>query len=220
MAKVKDRIQIRRDLSTTWQTANPILLAGEYGLETDTLLIKIGTGTTRWNNLRYLNKLDSRYFVMGDDGQLTFSSDFDNLVDSFIKDGDTIQQLMITNNPELPQEIANKQYVDQAIAAIGTMNRRVVTELPTSETADENIIYLIKENNAYREYMLIEGRLEAIGEGASIIPVATTNTIGGVRASQDISINQDGFMTINRVSTSTLYVPDGDSFTIYGGKAT
>ncbi len=220
MSKVKDRIQIRRDLAATWRTANPTLLAGEYGLETDTLLIKIGTGSTPWNDLRYLNKLDSHYFVMGDDGQLTFSQDFEDLIDSFIKEGDTIEQLIITNSPELPQEIANKQYVDQAVAAISTMNRRVVTELPTSETADENIIYLIKENNAYREYILIEGRLEAIGVGAQIVPVATTNTIGGVRASSDVGINQDGFMTINRVSTSALYVPNGDSLTLCGGNAT
>jgi hypothetical protein len=67
--------------------------------------------------------------------------------------------------------------------------------------------------------MLIDNQMEKIGSGNTIIPVATSQSLGGVRASEDISISQDGFMTINRVSTSTLYVPNGDTFTIRGGNA-
>jgi hypothetical protein len=65
---VRATLQIRHDTSSNWVTRDPVLAEGEYGLETDTLLIKIGTGSTPWNDLRYLNKLDSHYFVMGDDG--------------------------------------------------------------------------------------------------------------------------------------------------------
>jgi hypothetical protein len=36
-------------------TANPTLLAGQFGLETDTNLLKIGTGITAWNSLPYIN---------------------------------------------------------------------------------------------------------------------------------------------------------------------
>jgi hypothetical protein len=35
--------------------ANPTLLAGQFGLETDTNLLKIGTGNTAWNSLPYIN---------------------------------------------------------------------------------------------------------------------------------------------------------------------
>lgn len=218
MANVKDRIQIRRDSANTWKEYNPILMSGEYGLETDTLLLKIGDGQTRWNNLRYLNKLDAKYFDYKDD-EITFNDAFESLLNSFIKSGDTIEQLFITNNPTLPEEIANKQYVDNAIATIGVLKRKVVNTLPADEDADENTIYLIKENNIYKEYMLIDNHLEKIGGGMTLMP-ATASELGGVRSSADISVSQNGFMTINRVSTSTLYVPDGDSFTIYSGNAT
>jgi len=193
-------------------------MSGEYGLETDTLLLKIGDGQTRWNNLRYLNKLDAKYFDYKDD-EITFNDAFESLLNSFIKSGDTIEQLFITNNPTLPEEIANKQYVDNAIATIGVLKRKVVNTLPADEDADENTIYLIKENNIYKEYMLIDNHLEKIGGGMTLMP-ATASELGGVRSSADISVSQNGFMTINRVSTSTLYVPDGDSFTIYSGNAT
>ena len=47
------QIQIRRGLSTAWTSANPMLGAGEFGLETDTGKIKVGDGTTLWNSLSY-----------------------------------------------------------------------------------------------------------------------------------------------------------------------
>lgn len=47
------QIQIRRDTSTNWTSANPILAQGELGLETNTNKIKIGNGTTAWNSLNY-----------------------------------------------------------------------------------------------------------------------------------------------------------------------
>ena len=47
------RIQIRRDVALKWSINNPILLDGEIGYETDTTYIKIGDGTTYWNDLSY-----------------------------------------------------------------------------------------------------------------------------------------------------------------------
>jgi hypothetical protein len=48
------QIQVRRDTAANWTSANPTLVAGELGLETDTLLLKIGNGSTAWNSLAYL----------------------------------------------------------------------------------------------------------------------------------------------------------------------
>jgi hypothetical protein len=36
-------------------TANPTLLAGQFGLESDTNLLKIGNGSTAWASLPYIN---------------------------------------------------------------------------------------------------------------------------------------------------------------------
>lgn len=49
------RIQLRRDDSANWALNNPILLSGEIGYETNTTYIKIGDGTTPWNDLPYWN---------------------------------------------------------------------------------------------------------------------------------------------------------------------
>jgi len=47
------RWQTKRDLAATWTTNDPILLAGEWGYETDTGKYKIGDGTTAWTSLLY-----------------------------------------------------------------------------------------------------------------------------------------------------------------------
>jgi hypothetical protein len=48
-----DIIQIRRDTAANWTSAKPTLTQGEIGFETDTLKMKIGTGSTAWTSLAY-----------------------------------------------------------------------------------------------------------------------------------------------------------------------
>ena len=47
-------IQLRRDAAATWTSVNPVLAAGEVGLETDTRLMKAGNGSSTWTALPYL----------------------------------------------------------------------------------------------------------------------------------------------------------------------
>ena len=47
------QFQFRRGLASEWTSANPVLAAGEMGIETDTHKIKIGNGTTNWGLLTY-----------------------------------------------------------------------------------------------------------------------------------------------------------------------
>jgi hypothetical protein len=51
---VVTQIQVRRGTAAQWTSANPTLAAGEQGFETDTLKLKIGTGSTAWNSLAYV----------------------------------------------------------------------------------------------------------------------------------------------------------------------
>ena len=46
-------MQQRRDTAANWTSANPTLLAGEIGIESDTNKIKLGTGSASWTALGY-----------------------------------------------------------------------------------------------------------------------------------------------------------------------
>lgn len=50
---IKTTFQFRRGLAATWTSKNPVLAYGEPGFEKDTYRLKIGDGTTAWNDLAY-----------------------------------------------------------------------------------------------------------------------------------------------------------------------
>lgn len=53
-AQIKTRILLRNDVATAWTTANPVLMKGEIGIETDTNKFKIGDGLKAWSALSYV----------------------------------------------------------------------------------------------------------------------------------------------------------------------
>ena len=56
---LQGRVKNRFDTAENWATINPILLGGEFGVESDTGLFKVGTGKNRWNTLAYQNPISS-----------------------------------------------------------------------------------------------------------------------------------------------------------------
>lgn len=228
---VKVTLQIRHDEAADWVTRNPVLAQGEYGLETDTFLIKIGDGVTDWINLPYLNKLDASYFKWNSDGTITFSDSFMNKIHALeAAAGQAITQLIVTEPPVNDTDVPNKKYVDDMIAQSGHLKREIVETLPNAANADPNTLYMMLATSGdhYEEYMIINGNWDMVGStgdggsGAFTLEVATNARLGGVKSSTDddfIAVNQQGFMTLNRVSTSKLYVPTGDTLIIYGGTA-
>jgi hypothetical protein len=47
------QLQFRRGTSAKWTAVNPVLAAGEMGIESNTNLFKIGDGVTSWTSLPY-----------------------------------------------------------------------------------------------------------------------------------------------------------------------
>lgn len=223
-------LQIRHDSKDDWIARNPILAEGEYGLETDTQLIKIGDGIHDWLHLPYLNKLHDKYFTQSEDGTLTLSQEFTNTIATLeAAAGQAITNLTITNPPVNDTDVPNKKYVDDRITQSGHLKREIVVSLPEAASADPNTLYMIlaSSNDHYEEYMVINGIWDMVGStgdgsAGQAYDVATTSRLGLVKAStQDgfIDVTQEGFMTLNRVPVSKLYIPTGDTLIIYGGTA-
>lgn len=69
---VKTKLVLRNDLAANWTANNPVLLAGEFGVENDTNYFKIGDGTTAWNDLAYANAqapVAAHYEIAAQDGE-------------------------------------------------------------------------------------------------------------------------------------------------------
>lgn len=232
---VKVTLQIRHDEAEDWVTRNPILAAGEYGLETDTFLIKVGDGVTDWIHLRYLNKLNATYFKYMTDGSLTFSDSFAQDITNIIANAGGSAQIVISDDPTEDTDPVNLRYLQQAIAEAilnaHHLKRQIVNSLPSAISADPDTLYMVlaQSGDHYEEYMVINGTWDMVGStgdggssGGFQLEVATEMRLGGVKASQladQINVTNEGFMTLNQVATTKLYVPTGDTFIIYGGSA-
>lgn len=64
---------------------------------------------------------------------------------------------------------ATKTYVGEQISNTDHLKREIVTEIPKPETADKNTIYMLKiesvtGNDKYREYLLIDGTVQCVGD--------------------------------------------------------
>jgi len=244
---------------------------GEFGLESDTLKLKIGDGHTAWHSLAYItnnsngsNTFDPTYFTTDMNGNITFVASFANTL--VTKDSNNIVNDLLVNTPNDSANVlsaVNKTYVDQKIqTAIDDTNhlkRTIVDSLPFPAEAEENTIYMILDSNTesgdrYKDWMLIDGSFVLVGDTsvnlknlisgvtktpghlvsiaddnslidsgyeASRLEIATSTTLGVVKSGNGSQIKSDpgynhiivdnsGFMTVNHVSTTTLYVPDGD----------
>ncbi len=69
------KIKIRRDIINNWESENPILSSGEFGLEKDTRKLKIGDGSTAWNDLDYIvtDIPEGTYAELDGDGHISTS---------------------------------------------------------------------------------------------------------------------------------------------------
>ena len=67
------QIQLRRDTAANWTSANPTLALGEFGMETDTMLYKIGDGTTAWNSQAYAELAGTDKFTINEQTGTTYT---------------------------------------------------------------------------------------------------------------------------------------------------
>jgi hypothetical protein len=104
------RLQLRRGTASQWTSANPILAAGELGVESDTNLFKFGNGSTTWTALAYANNSDVAIGEISQDAINNALSMGAGLSKTYDDGANTIT---IT----VDSTIATKTYADDAVTA-------------------------------------------------------------------------------------------------------
>lgn len=84
------RLVTRNDLSVNWESANPVLLKGEMGYATDTLVLKIGDGETRWNDLAPFN-------CGGSPAEQNFAAHYEGIAEEGESDAEAISRILGEN---------------------------------------------------------------------------------------------------------------------------
>ena len=118
MAELRTRIVLRHDTAAKWTEINPVLKAGELGIETDTGLMKVGNEVSTWTALDYVNKFDAvssaaHYDVEATEGQ----EDLDAIA---AKLAEMNAEAKLDDVAIVKREIANEKYSYTAYIHNGT----------------------------------------------------------------------------------------------------
>ena len=150
------RILIRKDTAQNWHDNNPMLYPGEFGVETDTLKIKMGPLVvspavgTAWNSITtYLNVVPS---------------DFNTIIDGYLQVtdlNDTVAALDGVQNLLIPN--------DSIIFEGATADSYELTLQATDPTADRTII--IPDNS---------GTIALTTNNLSVFASTTSSQLAGV----------------------------------------
>ena len=110
-------IQIRRDTAANWTSANPTLAQGELGLETDTLKIKAGDGSTAWNSASYL---------INTGGYASYSDTTANFTGNLQKSGSPVVTAAYTGDVDVTGELIVDSYNETYAAVTSSSNATTV----------------------------------------------------------------------------------------------
>lgn len=132
---LKARLKNRIDTASNWENANPTLLKGEIGIESDTGYVKAGDGSTAWNNLGYLSApgLDipetdlSNYVTLNSTQTITGTKTFSGTLDSSGDVNFSSSSNVIVPTPTAAYHAATKKYVDDSISGLHSLTTASVT---------------------------------------------------------------------------------------------
>lgn len=216
------RIQLRNDTAASWQNSTVVLLPGEFAVENDTGLFKIGNGTDVFKDLKYANKAGEA------------SQELENLKAQI---------------GEIPEGKTIIQMIEEAAASGGTVTWDDIENKPTKVSAFENDAnyltgqslsnYATKDDlNAKQDKLtagnnitIVDGVISATGgSGGSsavesvngqtgVVNIAASDLITPSSAANKVSIAEDGTLEVNSLTFDKIMQSEGDEIILSGGGA-
>ena len=233
------RVQMaqRKDTAANWTAANPILLSGEIGYETDTKKFKIGDGSTNWNSLAYLpipdgsgNLTITGTLEIGSTGALKFEG----------STADAFETTLAVTNPTADRTITLPNVTGTVITTgdtgtvtssmlldgtISNVDISTTAEIAVSKLADGSARQLLQTDAAgtgveWTNNVDIPGTLDVTGAAVfdSAVTVQGNLTVNGTTTTIDTQnlIVEDKNVIIGQVTTPTDITADGGGITLKG----
>jgi hypothetical protein len=151
----------RRDTAANWTAQNPTLLAGEIGIESDTLKWKVGDGTAAWNSLAYIPGLSISAYPLVD---ADIASDAEIAV-SKLASG-TARQLLQTNAAGTGVEFASNIAIPGTLAVTGNVTFQGDLTVNGTETIINTQTLAVEDKNI--ELGKVASPTDATADGGGI----------------------------------------------------
>ena len=193
-------IQIRRDTATNWTSANPTLAQGELGLETDTLKVKAGDGSTAWNSASYL--IDTGGYAAYSDATANFTGNLQTsgspvVTAAYTGDVDVTGELIVDSYNETYAAVTSSSNATAVNCEAGNAFSHTLTENttftfsnpPASGTAFSFSLEIIQDGSA--------SGFTVTWPGAVDWPAATAPTLTAAASAKDVFVfyTRDGGTT-------------------------
>jgi hypothetical protein len=176
------RIQVRRGTSSEWTSANPVLAAGEMGVETNTNLFKFGNGSSTWTALSYANNSDVAIGEISQDAINTALTMGSGLTKTYNDGANTITIAVDS------AVVATVAYVDSAVSGI---NNSLSGYLETGDRGTANGVASLDGN-----IKVPEAQLKLTG-------LTTNITTSGNLEGQNLTLAGDLFVNGTTVTLDT-----------------
>ena len=193
-------IQIRRDKAANWTSANPTLAQGELGLETDTLKVKAGDGSTAWNSASYL--IDTGGYAAYSDATANFTGNLQKsgspvVTAAYTGDVDVTGELIVDSYNETYAAVTSSSNATAVNCEAGNAFSHTLTENttftfsnpPASGTAFSFSLEIIQDGSA--------SGFTVTWPGAVDWPAATAPTLTATASAKDVFVfyTRDGGTT-------------------------
>lgn len=203
------QIQLRRGLSSQWNSSNPILAQGEPGLELDTGRIKIGNSASTWTQLSYSTTLGEDYLsLIAASANFLTKSDASNIYAplgsaSFVGTPTAPTANAGTNTHQIATtafvrtEVTN--LIDSAPGALDTLNELAAALGDDPNYAVSTASYIATKldiNNASATYLSISNA------ALTYVPISASSNI----VDNYIPISSS-YAYLTRDDASSLYIP-------------
>lgn len=195
------RIQVRRGTASQWTSVNPILAAGEMGVESDTNLFKFGNGSSTWTALAYANNSD---VVIGEISQ--------DAINAALVVGDGLTKTYNDGANTITIAVADSYFTELAQDAVNTATV-AGTGITKSYNDSTNELTLSVDTYVIANKNYVDTAVSALSNTVDLdyIPVTDRGNAGGVA-----SLNNSGKVPTSELDIDNTVITLIDSTVVSG----
>ena len=206
------RMQQRRGTAAQWTAANPVLGAGEIGLETDTNKFKVGNGSTAYTSLTYF--VDAATVMDSAEVTSAVSSAIDAIIDAAPNTLNTFNEIAaaIGDDPSFINTIASQfANTNGAVNALGnnfsTLSNTVTTNANTLSELNSDVNDHISANTSVHGIsnvfnLVYDEDLTAVSNSLATHSSANTS-VHGISNTLNLVYTNDARLSDERTPSST-----------------
>ena len=226
---IQTTFKFRRNTSDYWEQKNPLLAEGEPCFELDTGKLKIGNGSTLYNDLPYINA--DHYELDGDDITIVVKNNritlkgFDEASDKSIprKNNGTLEWVEMLTAGEIEDLLAYKQNVLTPGVNVEITEDDIIKVLPVSMADGLSETALAGAKDVWEKLPKPILKTDEMNQEVGIdsdgkLYTARTNVKTSI-GENTVAIKEDGTMEVNSIDVDKLVQDEGTYLIMDGGKA-